>query len=81
MGADAQAVRYYRTASKILARYPQVKSFQRIRAESESIANGLRQTLRQKVKDTEALSAAEQIEVAAMLIDLQEVSRRCHSSP
>lgn len=76
VGADAQAVRYYRTASRILQRYQSVRSFERIRTESESIANGLRQVLRARVQDAENLSAADQIEVASMLIDLQEVSWR-----
>jgi hypothetical protein len=69
LGAHAQAVQFYNVASRILQRYAHIKSFEKIRIESEHIIHLLKVTLRQKIKD-QATTAPEQMEAAGLLIQL-----------
>lgn len=69
MKAHAQAVKYFRVSNSILQQYKHIKSFEKIRIESEHIIHCLEITLRAVVKNPNS-SPAEQMENAAMLLDL-----------
>lgn len=69
MGAHAQAVRYFRVSNKILKQYAHIKSFEKIRIESEHIVHHLKVTLREIVKNPNT-TADVQMENAGLLMEL-----------
>jgi hypothetical protein len=79
LGGYAQAVKWFRVANRILKQYNHIPSFEKIRVESESIMAELKVILRKAVRDSHA-AAEQQMETAAMLIDLNEVTNLLQSA-